>query len=238
LQVSELLQKLLIDTGYEQYIRESGEMERLDNVSELARSIVALEAGYGEPLPLAAFLQDVSLHRDVEEDEGKDRVRIMTAHTAKGLEFDTVIAAGMSEKTFPSARALEERREDALEEERRLAYVAMTRARRRLFLTESEGFGFRGYAKTPSRFLFDVADEHIVRIGTIGDGIMAEYALQTVIRKPSADAHLPEGAAVKHKVFGEGVIESLDEETKTYMIRFLAGVKPIRFDYQGLSEIL
>ena len=61
-QVSELLQRLLLETGYEQYIRESGEMDRLDNVSELARSIVTLETEYGEPLTLSAFLQDVSLH--------------------------------------------------------------------------------------------------------------------------------------------------------------------------------
>ena len=238
LQVSELLQKLLIDTDYEQYIRESGEMDRLDNVSELARSIVALEADYGEPLLLTAFLQDVSLHRDMEEDAGKDCVRIMTAHTAKGLEFDTVIVAGMSEKTFPSARALEERREEALEEERRLAYVAMTRAKRRLFITESEGFGFRGYTKVPSRFLFDIDNAHIERIGKISDDIMAEYNLQTVIRKPSNENRLETGDSVRHKVFGEGVIESADEMTKTYFIRFLVGVKPIRFDYQGLSRVL
>ena len=237
LQVSELLQRLLIDTDYEQYIRESGEMDRLDNVSELMRSIVTLEGDYGEPLTLAAFLQDVSLHRDVEEDEKKDCVKIMTAHTAKGLEFPIVIVAGMSEKTFPSARALEERREDALEEERRLAYVAMTRAKQRLYITESEGFGFRGYSKTPSRFLFDITDENITRIGHISKDIMEEHALQTVIRKPSADQHLEIGDRVKHKAFGEGVIEALDEAGKTYTIRFLNGTKPIRFDYMGLSQV-
>ena len=198
---------------------------------------MALETDYGEPLTLTTFLQDVSLHRDVEEDEKKDCVKIMTAHTAKGLEFHTVIVAGMSEKTFPSARALEERREDALEEERRLAYVAMTRAKQRLFMTESEGFGFRGYSKTPSRFLFDINDEHISRIGLISEEIMAEHALQTVIRKPSANNHLNVGDRVKHKAFGEGVIEEVDELTKTYTIRFLNGIKPIRFDYQGLSQV-
>jgi len=237
-QVSELLQKLLIDTDYEQYIRESGEMDRLDNVSELLRSIVTLETDYGEPLTLTAFLQDVSLHRDVEDDEKKDCVKIMTAHTAKGLEFHTVIVAGMSEKTFPSARALEERREDALEEERRLAYVAMTRAKRQLYMTESEGFGFRGYSKTPSRFLFDIGEEHITRIGVIGEDIMAEHALQAVIKRPSFNNLFETGERVKHKAFGEGVVEAADEKTKTYAIRFLNGVKPIRFDYQGLSRVL
>ena len=236
-QVSELLQKLLIETNYEKYIRESGEMDRLDNVSELMRSIVTLETEYGEPLTLSVFLQDVSLHRDVEDDDKKDCVKIMTTHISKGLEFHTVIIAGLSEKIFPSARALEERREDALEEERRLCYVAMTRAKKQLFMTESEGFGFRGYMKTPSRFLFDVSNENINRIGSISEEIMDEHALQTIIYKPSPNNHLPAGTTVKHKVFGEGVIESVDENTKTYIIRFLIGTKPIRFEYQGLSQV-
>ena len=238
LQVSELLQKLLIDTGYEQYVRESGEMDRLDNVSELIRSIISLENDYGEPLTLATFLQDAALHLDLEEDKKNDCVKIMTAHTAKGLEFHTVIVAGLSEKIFPSARALEERREEALEEERRLAYVAMTRAKQRLYMSESEGFGFRGYTKTPSRFLFDISNEHIVRIGNIGEEIMKEHALQIASRKPSAVNQYAAGDKVKHKSFGEGVIESLDEKTKTYMIRFSNGVKPIRFDYHGLSQVI
>ena len=104
LSVSELLQRLLIETGYEQYIRESGEMERLDNVSELIRSIVTLETEHGEMLTLPVFLQEISLNRDKDEDDKKDCVKIMTAHIAKGLEFHTVFVAGLSEKIFPSAR--------------------------------------------------------------------------------------------------------------------------------------
>ena len=105
-------------------------------------------------------------------------------------------------------------------------------------MTESEGFGFKGYSKTPSRFLFDISDEHITRIGTINEEIMAEHALQTIIRKPNLQNRLETGDKVKHKAFGEGVIESLNEDTKTYMIRFLIGIKPIRFDYLGLSRVL
>jgi DNA helicase-2/ATP-dependent DNA helicase PcrA len=132
---------------------------------------------------------------------------------------------------------LEERKEAALEEERRLCYVAMTRAKKRLFMTESEGFGFRGRIKTPSRFLFDIDDKYITRIGKIGEDILEEYAVQSKMEKPSQRSLLDAGTKVKHKVFGEGVIESVDEKTKTYMIRFLIGVKPIRFDYLYLSVI-
>jgi len=236
-QVSELLQTLLIETGYEQYIRESGEMERLDNVSELMRSIVALETEFGETLTLSAFLSDVSLNKDNDDDETKDCVKIMTVHIAKGLEFHTVIIAGLSEKIFPSARALEERRDKALEEERRLCFVAMTRAKRRLLMTESEGVGFRGYMKTPSRFLFDVDDKYIERVGKIGDGIMEEHAYQTIVRSSSNKDHFPTGTKVKHKIFGEGIVESVDMHDESYMIRFLAGIKPIRFDYKNMWKL-
>jgi DNA helicase-2/ATP-dependent DNA helicase PcrA len=234
--VSELFQKVLTDTGYDRHIRENGEMDRLDNISELKRSVAAWENSCGERLTLSAFLQEVTLGGGLDEDDGKDRVKIMTCHIAKGLEFDTVFVAGLSEKTFPAARALEERKDAALEEERRLAYVAMTRAKKRLTMTESEGTGFRGYAKTPSRFLFDIEDRFISRIGSIDDTIMAEQASQTVMRKPSASNHFAVGETVKHKLFGEGVIETLNERTKYYTIRFLKGTKPIRFDYPWLTR--
>jgi len=233
-QVSELLQGIMVETGYEKYVRESGEMERLDNVSELMRSIVTLETEYGETLTLPLFLREISLNKDSDASDEKDSVKIMTIHIAKGLEFHTVFVVGLSEKVFPSARALEERRMKALEEERRLCYVAMTRAKQRLYLTESEGVGVRGSVKTPSRFLFDIGDDHIKRIGNIGKHLMEEHRLQTVIRNPYKDNPLPVGTEVKHKIFGEGVIESLDTNARTYYVRFLAGVKPITFNYGNM----
>jgi DNA helicase-2/ATP-dependent DNA helicase PcrA len=236
MQVSELLQYLLHETKYEAYLRETGDMDRLDNVTELLRSVAAAEAEYGEPLTLETFMRDISLGMDIQEAAGEknDSIKIMTAHVSKGLEFHTVIITGLTEGTFPSARALEERLNEALEEERRLCYVAMTRAKKRLYMTESEGFGFRSHIKTPSRFLFDISDSCITRIGHISSDIMEEHAVQTVLRNPYKDTPLPIGAEVKHKVFGEGVIESSDMNTRTYMIRFMAGIKPIRFDYKNL----
>jgi DNA helicase-2/ATP-dependent DNA helicase PcrA len=150
-----------------------------------------------------------------------------------------VIVAGLSEKIFPSARALEERLQKALEEERRLCYVAMTRAKKQLFMTESEGIGFKGYAKTPSRFLFDINNAYITRTGSsISSEIMEEHKIQTVIRNPYKDAHLSVGTAVKHKIFGEGIIESVDIKTSSYIVRFLIGEKPVRFDYRNMWKLM
>jgi len=235
--ISELLQKLLIDSKYELYIRESGDMDRLDNVSELTRAIIAMEKEFGETLTLSAFLQDVSLNKDNDEDNSKDNIKIMTAHTSKGLEFDIVFIMGLSDSIFPSARAIEERREKALEEERRLQYVSMTRAKKRLYMTESEGIGFKGYTKVPSRFLFDIADNLIKRIGNINENIMDEYRLQIKDKHVQGVARFEIGSQVKHKVFGEGIVEQINADTKTYLIRFMQGNKPISFDYQGLSQV-
>ncbi len=237
LSVSELLQRILIEAEYELYIRESGDMDRLDNITELIQSIVTQEMEFGEHLSVTQFLQNISLLKDEDGEDKNDRVRIMTIHTAKGLEFDTVFIAGMSEHTFPSARALEERKEDALEEERRLCFVAMTRARRRLYLTESEGFGVKGYSKLPSRFLFDIEDAYIRRIGQIPEEVMEDYRIRTAEAALEKQTIHTVGTQVKHKVFGEGMIEAVDEKTRTYMIRFVNGIKPISFDYKGLSHI-
>lgn len=110
LSVSELLQRILIETKYEYYIRESGNMDRLDNITELLRNIVMMENEYGEYLSLNMFLQMISLTKDNDLEDKNDRVKIMTAHTAKGLEFDIVFVVGLSDGIFPAARALEERK--------------------------------------------------------------------------------------------------------------------------------
>lgn len=237
LPVSELLQGMLKETGYELYLRESGDIERLDNVTELLRGIVTQENEFGEMLTLTVFLQGITLLRDSDTEEKSDCVKLMTIHTAKGLEFDNVFLVGLTEGVFPSARSLEERKNDALEEERRLCFVAVTRARKRLYLTESEGFGVKGYSKAPSRFVFDIDDKLLDIIGSIPAELKAECVCQ--IRK--FDKREPvvykAGDQVRHKVFGEGIIERVDEANRTYHIRFVNGIKPISFGYAGLAHI-
>jgi DNA helicase-2/ATP-dependent DNA helicase PcrA len=237
LQVSELLQKIVKDTGYELYIRESGDIERLDNVTELLRGIVTQETEFGEPLSLATFLQNITLLRDSDIENKNDCVKIMTIHTAKGLEFKKVFLVGLTEGIFPSARSLEERKNDALEEERRLCFVAITRARESLYLTESEGFGVKGYSKVPSRFVFDIDNKLLDIIGEIPDEIKTKSAGQIKEFDKVETPVYKAGDQLRHKVFGEGIIESVDEKTKTYYIRFVNGIKPISFNYNGLSHI-
>ncbi len=237
LPVSELLQKVLAETGYEMYIRESGDIERLDNVTELIRSIVTQEADFGEKLTLREFLRHVTLLRDSDMEEKADTVRIMTMHTAKGLEFGHVVLVGLTEGIFPSARSMEERKNEALEEERRLCFVGMTRARDSLLLTESEGFGVKGFAKVPSRFLFDIDPTLLTMEGQIPEELRSEQSIQERHFDKTAPVVYQVGDQVRHKAFGEGMVERVEEKTRTYYIRFVNGIRPISFDYAGLGHV-
>jgi DNA helicase-2/ATP-dependent DNA helicase PcrA len=129
---------------------------RLENLKELVRSM-------GEFPSLAAFLEHVSLVTEAESGEGEDRVSIMTLHAAKGLEFDIVFLPGWEEGLFPHQRALDENGRAGLEEERRLAYVGLTRARRQAKIYFAANRRVRGLwqSSTPSRFVDELPADHV-----------------------------------------------------------------------------
>ena len=153
--VSEVLSDLLTASGYEKMLRTEGSGERLDNLAELKQSVYDFEILCGEECTAEHYLAHAALFTNADTGEKGDRVKLMTVHAAKGLEFPTVFLCGMNEGVFPSRKisTLE-----GMEEERRLAFVAVTRARERLFLSEAEGFNFDGSNRWPSRFLFDMGD--------------------------------------------------------------------------------
>ena len=118
-----------------------------------------------------------------------------------------------------------------------MCFVAMTRAQTRLYLTESEGFGVKGFSKVPSRFLSDISPDAYRCIGTVGAELHAEAERQIrCFDKTEPDTYRV-GDQLRHKAFGEGMVEEVDEKTRTYYIRFVNGVCPISFDYPGLSHI-
>ncbi len=129
---------------------------RLENLKEFVRSM-------GDFPTLAAFLEHVSLVMDVESGEGGERVSIMTLHAAKGLEFDMVFLPGWEEGLFPHQRALDENGRAGLEEERRLAYVGITRARRAVKIYFAANRRVRGLWQTslPSRFIDELPEDHV-----------------------------------------------------------------------------
>jgi DNA helicase-2/ATP-dependent DNA helicase PcrA len=206
-------------------------MERLDNLTECKRAVWEREQSWGEFYSVETYLQQVSLESDREADEDADKVKLMTIHASKGLEFPVCFVCGFSEGIFPSGRTLEERKDAGLEEERRLCFVALTRAMRRLYLTESEGTTADSThrAKRPSRFLYDIGENNYQRIGVIPK----ELAETSEEAAPSAaSSALSIGAVVHHPVFGRGTVVEVDNGKRVYYILFESGARrPVSMDY-------
>ncbi|ANW98779.1 ATP-dependent DNA helicase PcrA [Thermoclostridium stercorarium subsp. thermolacticum DSM 2910] len=237
--VSELLRDVLHKTGYEEYLRKDGDLDRLDNIAELFNSIVNFEHNEEDDLTLENYLQQIALYTDADRDDKMDSVKLMTIHTAKGLEFPYVFLCGLSEGILPNSRSLEERKEKALEEERRLTYVAITRAMKEVYLTESEGISNFGTTKYPSRFIFEIEEGLLDRIGEIEEELIKEakaYIEKSNQKINGTENIFKEGDAVSHPVFGNGMIQRVDMDKKMYIIKFdnINDAKPISFSYKNL----
>ncbi|HEX8960131.1 MAG TPA: DNA helicase PcrA [Geobacteraceae bacterium] len=157
--LAELAARIIEETGYGARLRDERSDEAADRLANLQELIAALEEfeRTSEERTLSAFLEQVALISDLErEEKGRESVTLMTLHSAKGLEFPVVFMIGMEERLFPHVRALDDPAQ--MEEERRLCYVGMTRARERLFLTNARRrriFGQEQY-NSPSRFIADI----------------------------------------------------------------------------------
>ena len=221
--VSEVLAALINESGYEQALRTEGSQERLDNVAELKQSIYEFENNCGEEVTLGHYLSHVALLTNADAvDDARDKVRLMTIHAAKGLEFPHVFLCSLSEGVLPSRKT---KTIEGMEEERRLAFVAVTRARDGLYLTEAEGFSHEGSPRYPSRFLLDI-DQSALRFSNkpsdedLSSARAAYAASDKWMEGMAADARFSPGDCVRHKVFGRGVIESLDEVKRAYIVHF------------------
>ena len=222
LSVSELLARLLDESGYELLLRTEGSQERLDNLAELKQSVHDFEISCGEEADPAAYLAHVALYTAGDGAERSDRVKLMTVHAAKGLEFPRVFLCAMNEGIFPSRRV---GTPEAMEEERRLAFVALTRAQRALYLSESEGRNLDGSPRFPSRFLLDIDPNALVYDRAMPEGLLQgawEYIESAAAAlRPAGDADiLPPGTRVRHSVFGAGTVLEADKDRQAHRIQF------------------
>ena len=236
--VAEVVEAMLHETGYLEALEAERTIEaegRVENLEELIGVAAEFDAnreleGDGATPPLEEFLQQVSLVSDQDSiEDGEEQITLMTLHNAKGLEYDTVFIVGCEEGSFPHARALEEGGE---EEERRLCYVGITRARRRLYMTwarERRLFG-RAERNLPSRFVDELPVELTERHGaSAGAASSWDAAVASAVAvDPGPALELQTGDDVTHASFGDGVVTAVEP----------GGVVVVRFSVDGSERKL
>lgn len=220
--ISEVLSAILNESGYEKMLRTEGSQERLDNLAELKQSVYEYETSCGEESTLEHYLAHVALFTNSDAEDHSDKVKLMTVHTAKGLEFPYVFLCALNEGIFPSKKT---NTLQGMEEERRLAFVAMTRAEKALYLTEAEGRNFDGSLRYPSRFLFDIDPGLLTYTQKPKEDLLTkarDYIAFTArcLLEDSQRQVLEKGQRIRHTVFGTGTVLGADLSKGAYQIQF------------------
>lgn len=254
--ISDLFESLLEVTGYKRMLENDGEegLDRLDNVKELASNIAQYELESEEP-SLSEFLEQISLISDIDSfDTESDKVVMMTIHSAKGLEFPNVFLVGMEEGIFPGNQSLYGGNEE-IEEERRLAYVAITRAKKRLTITHTSMRMLFGSTtrNLPSRFLREIPEDLCVNTGFVTKAYEVKsrpssfqntYAAKSSFTpkpKPQkTDCIYTIGQQVIHKAFGQGMVLSVTPMGNDYLLEIAfqkVGTKKLMAGFAKLTII-
>lgn len=221
-QISELLAAILNESGYEKMLRTEGSQERLDNLAELKQSVYEYETSCGEESTLEHYLSHVALFTNNDAADNSDKVKLMTVHSAKGLESPYVFLCAMNEGVFPSKKTDTIQK---MEEERRLAFVAMTRAQKGLYLSEAEGRNFDGSPRYPSRFLLDIEPALLDYTQKPQEGLIIETKDYLVINEryladEENQLSLAVGQRVKHNIFGSGTVVDVDLIKAAHLVKF------------------
>jgi DNA helicase-2/ATP-dependent DNA helicase PcrA len=240
-EVPELIEAVLDRSGYRESLEAERTIEaqgRLENLEELVSVAREWREQTEEP-SLSGFLQEISLYSDQDAMRGDGSlVTLMTLHNAKGLEFRAVYMIGMEEGIFPHSRSIEEQ---GIEEERRLAYVGMTRAMERLTLLHaSSRMLFGGRANNlPSRFLDEVPERHVER-ERLRPASWSSYGAppQSQVAPRDDQPSLATGDSVRHSTLGEGVVTRI-EPGSVVTVRFAAdgSERRLMLDYAPLEKL-
>lgn len=238
LELDKLLNRVLDDSGYRIMLEKDAETERLENVKALIDDITEYQKTYAES-SLEDYLQMVSLYTDKANLRDEDSLNLLTIHAAKGLEFPVVFVIGLSEGVFPSQRTLQEGSK-GIEEERRLAYVAYTRAKQLLYLTDSSSFSYvLESSKLPSRFINEIDDKYINHIDkqekkeSIFD---VDFFSDDKKVEPIINTRYKKGDVVIHGVFGEGVVIKIDGQILEIAFSYPYGIKKILASHPSIRK--
>ena len=231
--LSDLMSYILEKTEYEEVMRANGEEERLDNLSEFKQSLIDHEKSLeGEPSLIEDYLQNITLLTSQDADTKLDRVKLMTVHAAKGLEFPVVFVVSLNEGIFPSSKI---RKPSEMEEERRLAYVAYTRAKKHLIVSDAEGNNFDGGTRYPSRFIFDTGDRNLDYLVELDDELKNSYGNYPELVEDSEYIQLAVNDRVSHDSLGDGTVMSMDGDYA--VVRFDNKVNELKIKLDKLKPI-
>ncbi len=237
LSLTELIDCILEKTGMKKELEDDPSLEselRLDNLMEFKSITASFESQTGS-VNLGDFLEEISLIADItEHKEFEDVVTLMTIHSAKGLEFDVVFLAGMEESIFPHANALAEK--DGIEEERRLMYVGITRARKLLFLTNAKRRMLYGRDTTnpPSRFIEEI-DNNLLEMNN--NSIKEEKIIKKEEMYQEGTVEYQNGDVVMHTTYGRGVVISVDKTIVTIAFAKNFGVRKLMKNHKSIKKM-
>lgn len=247
--LDEFLDEVLDKTGYMAYLKSMGEegTSRIENVDEL-HSTIASYVNEAEEPTLSGFLEEVALYTEADRDSGlDDKVTLMTIHSAKGLEYDNIYVVGMEEGIFPGFRSMDSLEE--LEEERRLAYVAITRAKKHLYISSAAQRMLYGQTQRnlTSRFIKEIGSEFIEKhdntialkkkdksddtVTSVHSSSLQQQLARNRTKQTAKNENVEfnVGDRVIHNIFGEGVVISAQKITNDSMLE-------IAFDKVGTKK--
>lgn len=241
--LEEVLTDVFEQSGYRSMLEKENETERIENVKSLIDDI----KDYQETYPgstLADYLSMISLYTDKANTDGSASVSLMTIHASKGLEFKVVFVVGLSEGIFPSERTMLEQK--GVEEERRLAYVAYTRAKEKLTLTDTSSFSYVvNSAKTTSRFVNEIDEKYIEHLDkpVVKQQSVFDVPFTTKFSSIEPKKEVPrrpsryrKSDVVIHKIFGEGVVVKRDGDFVTVAFSYPHGTKTIKADHPSIRK--
>lgn len=224
------------ESGYRAFLESENDMDNLGHLKSLMEDIQDFSA-HNPEASLEEYLQSVALYGDREETMESDFVQLMTVHASKGLEFDTVFVSDLNEGIFPSERSLAEGKK-GVEEERRLAYVAFTRARKHLYLTDAGGYSFMlQRVKSPSRFIEEIDESYIEHKGMSKTEPREESSFFSSFSMNPKESlkKWKKGELVSHPKFGEGVVISQEGNFVTIAFAYPTGTKKLQASHPSLS---
>lgn len=238
LSLTELIDEILEKTGIKKELSASKLLEdeiRLENLNEFKGVTKSYEEEYGTA-SLGDFLDEISLVSDMSEhQDSSNRVSLMTVHSVKGLEFDYVFIVGMEEGIFPHYNAINDGSNSAIEEERRLCYVAITRAKKELYITSADTRMLFGnpMRNQPSRFIDEIDKEYIDKERPK----KLEKIITKVRKTVDKNATYEVGEHISHTEFGEGIVISVDKSIITVAFPHPFGIRKLMKGHPNITKL-